>query len=111
MDCLFCKIIKKEIPAKIVFEDDQSLAFRDINPQSPTHILVIPKKHFLNISEMSEQDTSLVGHLHLVMKELAQKEGLTDFRIVTNNGAGVGQSVWHLHFHLMGGRAFGWPPG
>lgn len=111
MDCLFCKIIAKEIPSKTVYEDDRCFAFRDINPQAPTHILVLPRRHFAKISEMSAKDEELVGHLHWAAKEIAAKEGLKDFRLVVNNGAEAGQSVWHVHLHLLAGRPFSWPPG
>lgn len=111
MDCLFCKILKQEIPASFVFEDHLCLAFRDIQPQAPTHVLIIPKKHFLNVKELEQEDVPLIGHLHMVAKKIAETEGLLAFRLVMNNGAEVGQSVGHLHLHLLGGRAFGWPPG
>lgn len=110
-ECLFCKIAKKEIPSKSVYEDRQCFAFRDINPQAPAHILILPLKHFENIAAMSAEDKTLVGHLHWVAREIAEKEGLKDFRLVINNGPGAGQSVWHLHLHLLGGRPFSWPPG
>lgn len=108
---IFQKIINREIPASIVYEDDLILAFRDIQPQAPVHILVIPKKPITNLAAMSEQDCAVLGHLMFHISQIAQAEGLTDYRVVTNNGAGAGQSVFHLHFHLLGGRAFGWPPG
>src|SRR5262245_40693048 len=111
MDCLFCKITTKQIPSKVVFEDDRCIAFRDINPQAPTHILIVPKKHFPKISDMTEQDKELVGHLHWTAKQIASQEGLKDFRLVVNNGESAGQSVWHLHLHLLSGRPFSWPPG
>lgn len=109
--CLFCKIINKEIPAKIVYEDEQCIAFRDINPQAPTHILIVPRKHFEKNAEMEVSDKPLIGHLHFVARELAQKENISDYRLVINNGAEAGQSVWHFHLHLLGGRPFSWPPG
>lgn len=111
MDCLFCKIIAKEIPSKTVHEDDLCFAFRDIHPQAPTHILIVPKKHFAKLSEMTASDKDVMGHLHWVAKEIAQKEGLKDFRLVINNGQEAGQTVWHLHVHLLSGRPFSWPPG
>ncbi|HSA59743.1 MAG TPA: histidine triad nucleotide-binding protein [bacterium] len=111
MDCLFCKIIAKEIPSKTVYEDDLCFAFRDINPQAPTHILILPRKHFAKINDMEAGDKELVGHLHWAAKEIAKKEGLKDFRLVVNNGESAGQSVWHLHLHLLSGRLFSWPPG
>lgn len=111
MDCLFCKIVKKEIPAKIAYEDDKVIVFHDINPQAPMHLLIIPKKHVKNVSELSNEDTDLVGYLHTVAKDLAKNLGYANFRLVTNNGAGAGQSVWHLHFHFLAGRPLAWPPG
>lgn len=111
MDCLFCKILKKEIPSKMVFEDDLTFAFRDINPQAPTHILVVPKKHIAKIADMDPSDKELIGHINWVACEIAKKEELQDFRLVVNNGPTSGQSVWHIHLHLLGGRPFSWPPG
>ena len=108
---LFRKIIDREIPADIVYEDDRALAFRDINPQAPVHILVIPKKELAKVADMQEEDREIVGHLFLVAREIAVKEKLEDYRLVVNNGAGAGQTVFHLHVHLLGGRGFGWPPG
>ena len=108
---IFQKIIDREIPADIVFEDDLSLAFRDVNPQAPVHILVIPKKAIAKVADMGEGDKELVGHLVWVAGQVARQENLEDFRLVVNNGAEAGQSVFHLHFHLMGGRSMSWPPG
>jgi len=109
---LFKKIIDREIPADIVFEDDQCLAFRDINPQAPTHVLIIPKKEFRTHDEIGEGDVALLGHLHLVAKQLAAQFGLKDgYRLVLNCKEQAGQSVPHLHMHLLGGRDFDWPPG
>ena len=109
---IFAKIIDREIPADIVFEDDLSLAFRDINPQAPTHILVIPKKPLTSVDDLTKEDAELVGHLHLVIQHLAAKEGLSDgYRVVSNCGQAAGQEVPHLHFHLLGGRKMTWPPG
>ncbi|MBQ9455494.1 MAG: histidine triad nucleotide-binding protein [Thermoguttaceae bacterium] len=109
---IFKKIIDHEIPADIVYEDDQCLAFRDISPQAPTHILVIPKKEITAVDALTEEDQMLVGHIFLVIQKIAKDEGLTDgFRVVTNNGRNACQTVPHLHFHLLGGRPFGWPPG
>ncbi len=110
-DCLFCKIAKKEIPSKIVYEDKVCVAFRDVHPQAPTHVLIVPLKHLEKIADIGADDRELVGHLHSAARTIAQKEGLKDFRLVINNGAGAGQSVWHLHLHLLGGRPFAWPPG
>ena len=111
MSTIFKRIINKELPADIVYEDEKSLAFRDINPQAPTHILVIPKIEIVNIGSLKEEDGALVGHLLGVCKKVAEQEGLTDFRVITNSGADAGQSVFHLHFHVMGGRTLHWPPG
>ena len=109
---LFQRIIDREIPANIVYEDDLCLAFRDIQPQAPVHILVIPKKEVRSIAELTEDDRSLVGHLLLVVRQIAERERLADgYRVVTNIGVDGGQSVPHLHFHLLGGRALAWPPG
>ncbi len=113
MDCIFCKIIKGEIPAKLIYQDDDIVAFRDINPQAPTHVLIIPKKHIERISDITEQDANLIGKLVLVGKKIAQDEGITDsgFRLVFNNNKDAGQAVFHIHLHLLGGRKFSWPPG
>lgn len=109
---LFEKIIDKEIPAEIVFEDDRAVAFRDINPAAPTHVLVVPRKPIDRIENMEEADEALVGHLVLVATRLARSEGLDGgYRLVMNNGADAGQSVFHIHLHLLGGRALSWPPG
>lgn len=109
---IFGKIIRKEIPADIVYEDDRALAFKDISPQAPTHILVIPKKPISGIAASTEADEALLGHLLWVAKKVAEDAGLSNgYRIVTNNGADAGQSVDHLHFHVLGGRAMQWPPG
>ena len=107
---LFQKIIDKEIPAKIIYEDDLSLVFEDINPQAPTHLLIIPKKPIVKISDVVEEDKELMGHLIWVAGEVARKIGVEDaFRLVVNNGAKAGQSVFHVH--LLSGRPFLWPPG
>ena len=105
------KIINKEIPADIIYEDDISIAFNDISPQAPTHILVIPKKEIQKISEADENDKELLGHLLLVAKKITDENNIKDFRLVVNNGAEAGQTVFHLHIHILAGRAFGWPPG
>ncbi len=111
-ETIFSKIIKREIPADIVYEDDLCLAFRDVNPQAPVHILVIPKKAIARIIDASDEDQSLLGHLYLVCNKIAREEGVEDaFRLVVNNGEGVGQSVFHLHIHILAGRSFTWPPG
>ena len=112
MTCLFCKISEKTIPATILYETDDVLAFRDISPQAPTHILVIPKKHLGNILEINKNDDTLLGNIIRAIQDIASKEGLDNgFRIVTNTGEDGGQTVGHLHFHLMGGRHLQWPPG
>jgi len=109
---IFKRIIDREIPAEIVYEDDECLAFRDVHPQAPTHLLVIPKKEIRSVDELTDADESLVGHLFLVMGKLARQEGLTTgYRIVVNTGFDAGQTVPHLHYHLLGGRQCGWPPG
>jgi histidine triad (HIT) family protein len=108
--CLFCRIVRGEIPAKIVREDEHTVAFRDIDPKAPTHILVIPKEHVASLDEAT--DPTLVGRLSLAAAEIARSEGLTDgYRTVVNTGAGAGQTVFHLHLHLLGGRKLTWPPG
>jgi histidine triad (HIT) family protein len=110
---IFKQIIDKKIPAKIVHEDDLCLAFRDISPQAPTHILVIPKKEIRSLSEVTEADTALMGHLLMKCREIAVKEGLAEkgYRVVTNVGGDGGQTVFHLHLHILGGRPMKWPPG
>lgn len=109
METVFSKIIRKEIPADIVFENDQILAFRDAHPKAPTHILVIPKKEITNVADLAEDDRDLIGEIFLVIKDLAEKEGIaeTGYRVVTNNGSEGGQEVQHLHFHLIGGKDLG----
>jgi len=112
MSTLFEKIINREIPADIVYEDELSLAFKDINPQAPTHILIIPKKSIEKLSDANIEDQALLGHLMLVAGKIAEQLNLDNtFRIIINNGAGAGQSVFHLHLHLMSGRPLSWPPG
>lgn len=112
MDCLFCKIINGEIPSNKVYEDDTVFAFRDIAPQAPTHILIIPKEHIKSATEIDESNSAVVAHIFEVAAKIAKQEGLDDgFRIVNNCGDIAGQTVKHLHFHLMGGREFGWPAG
>jgi len=111
-NCLFCKIGSKEIPAKLVYEDAEIFAFEDIQPQAPTHILLCPRKHFVSLTEATEDDAALLGRLQLVAAKLAVERKLTEgYRTVFNNGPGAGQSVFHLHLHLLGGRDFRWPPG
>tara|TARA_B100000941_G_scaffold22011_1_gene13171 strand:- start:339 stop:677 length:339 start_codon:yes stop_codon:yes gene_type:complete len=110
-DTIFTKIINKEIPADIVYEDEKCIAFNDISPQAPTHILVIPRKNISKLSESEEADKDLLGHLMLSATHIAKKLNLDDYRLVINNGADAGQTVFHLHIHILAGRPFGWPPG
>lgn len=112
-DCLFCRIVAGEIPADIVHRDDTVVAFRDVNPRAPTHILVIPSRHVVSAAALTDADAPLVGRLFAVVAELARAEGIseTGFRVVTNTGPDAGQSVAHLHLHLLGGRSMTWPPG
>ncbi|HTN77485.1 MAG TPA: histidine triad nucleotide-binding protein [Pirellulaceae bacterium] len=112
MPTLFKRIIDREIPAKIIYEDDICLAFHDIGPQAPIHVLVIPKKEISSVAALADEDAAIVGHLYLVIRDLATQLGLTNgYRVVTNCGPDGGQSVDHLHLHLLGGRALLWPPG
>ena len=111
-DTIFGKIIRGELPADIVYEDDQCMAFRDLYPAAPTHILVIPRKPIPRLCDATAEDQALLGHLMLTANKIAEQEGLGDkFRLVVNNGEGAGQSVFHLHLHIIGGRALKWPPG
>ncbi len=112
-DCIFCKIIAKEIPGKIVAESEHAVAFRDLHPAAPTHVLVVPRKHMTSLIDASDADGELIGQVMLLARDVAKKEGLDreGYRIAINNGAGAGQSVFHLHVHLLGGRVMSWPPG
>jgi histidine triad (HIT) family protein len=112
-DCLFCRIIDRKIPAKIVYEDERVVAIEDIHPQAPVHLLVIPRHHLPSLLEVKTEDEALLGHLFLVASQLARERGLDSkgYRTVINNGAGAGQTVFHLHVHVLGGRSFHWPPG
>lgn len=111
-ETLFTKIIDREIPADIVYEDELCLAFRDINPQAPLHILIIPKKPLEKVSDATVEDQALLGHLLLKAGDIARKEGYGDaFRLIVNNGEAVGQTVFHMHIHILAGRNFSWPPG
>ena len=112
-DCLFCRIVKGEIPSQKVFENKELLAFKDINPQAPIHIIIIPKKHIDSLSGTEKKDSALLGRLQLVISEIAEKllGKNSNYRIVTNCGEEAGQSVFHLHYHLLAGRRFTWPPG
>jgi histidine triad (HIT) family protein len=113
MPTLFTRIVNREIPAKIVYEDDQCLAFEDIAPKAPTHVLLIPKKEIASLDALAAEDADLLGHMMLVVQKLARDLGVAEggYRLIANTGADGGQSVDHLHFHLLGGRALGWPPG
>lgn len=112
MSTLFDRIISREIPADIVHEDELCLAFRDINPQAPVHVLLIPKKPIVDLADATGDDQALLGHLMLTAARVAGQLGIGDaFRLNVNNGAAAGQSVFHLHLHILGGRPFGWPPG
>ena len=112
-DCLFCRIVNREIPAKILLEDDDVLAFADVNPQAPTHALVIPKRHVASVDAATDDDALLIGKVMLAAKRVAREAGVGEsgYRLVTNNGEGAGQSVFHLHVHVLGGRPLAWPPG
>ncbi|MDX1508549.1 MAG: histidine triad nucleotide-binding protein [Woeseiaceae bacterium] len=112
-DCLFCKILAGEIPADIVHESETAVAFRDINPQAPTHVLIIPRKHIATINDITESDHGIIGSLYGVAAKIAAKEGHADdgYRVVMNCNERAGQSVFHVHLHLLGGRDLGWPPG
>ena len=111
-DCLFCKIIAGQIPANVAYQDDLSYAFYDIHPQAPKHALVLPRKHIVSLAHTGPEDQSLMGHLLKVAAKIAKQEGLArGFRIVINSGDDGGQTVGHLHVHVMGGRAMHWPPG
>jgi histidine triad (HIT) family protein len=113
LDCIFCKIIEKKIPAKLVHEDEHTIAIEDINPQAPTHILIVPKKHIRDIHSFKHIDRELIGHLFFVAQTIGEKRGLdkNGYRMVINNGRDAGQTVFHIHLHLLSGRAFAWPPG
>jgi len=110
-DCIFCGIAAGEIRAQIIYQDDDVVAFKDLNPQAPTHILIIPIKHIESVSAADTADCELLGKIQLAAAKIAKELNLKDFRLVANNGKGAGQSVFHLHYHLMGGRRFMWPAG
>lgn len=112
-DCLFCKIVAGDIPAETVYEDEHVLAFRDIGPQAPTHVLVIPKKHIATLNDLQVDDAELVGQMMLAAKAIAAQEGISEegYRTVFNCNAGAGQTVFHIHLHVLGGRPMNWPPG
>ncbi len=113
MDCLFCKILAKEIPARIAFENERVVAFNDVNPQAPTHVQIIPRKHIASTLELADEDRELIGEMVQVAAQLAREGGFADegFRLAFNTNPGAGQTVYHLHLHLLGGRPVGWPPG
>ncbi|BCA96910.1 histidine triad nucleotide-binding protein [Legionella antarctica] len=113
MTCLFCKIAQGEIPATVVFQDSDIMAFRDINPQAPTHVLIIPKRHIATINDANDEDAQLLGNMVLRAKKLAQAEGFSEigYRLIFNINSGGGQEVYHIHLHLLGGRQMTWPPG
>jgi len=112
-DCVFCKIANKDIRSDIVYEDDSFLAFKDLNPQASFHVLLIPKKHIASINELVEADSGIIGRLFIEIKEIARENGISEggYRVVANCNKNAGQEVFHLHFHLLGGRKFTWPPG
>jgi histidine triad (HIT) family protein len=111
-DCLFCRILRNEIPAKKIYEDEHTFAFEDINPQAPTHVLIIPKRHVRGLKEATAEDAELIGRCQLAAAEIARQRGIEDgYRTVLNVGPQAGQSVFHLHVHLLGGRNLHWPPG
>jgi len=112
-NCLFCKMVTGAIQPDVVYQDDEVLAFRDLNPQAPTHVLVIPKRHIATTNDLRPEDAELVGKLHLAAKQVAKQEAIdqSGYRTVLNCNAGAGQTVFHLHLHVLGGRAMGWPPG
>lgn len=113
MDCIFCKIANKEISSDIIYEDDRVIAFKDVNPQSPVHILVIPKEHIESSNHIDDNNSDLIGHIFIVIRNLVDQAGISQngYRIVNNCGVFGGQTVSHLHFHILGGRKFSWPPG
>jgi histidine triad (HIT) family protein len=111
-DCLFCRIVSGEIPAKKVYEDEHTFAFEDINPQAPTHVLIVPKRHIRGLKEASSEDAAAIGRCHLTAAHIARERSIEDgYRTVLNVGERAGQSVFHLHVHLIGGRNLTWPPG
>ncbi|CAI8317882.1 MAG: Purine nucleoside phosphoramidase [Gammaproteobacteria bacterium] len=110
-DNIFLKIVNKELPADIVYEDDIAIAFNDISPQAPTHILIIPKKEITKLTDSTSNDTELLGHLLFVAKKITDDLKIENYRVVINNGSEAGQTVFHLHLHVLAGRTFGWPPG
>lgn len=110
-DCIFCKIAGKEIPSKTVYEDDLCYAFYDLEPQAPTHFLVIPKQHIASAIDINEENSAVIGHCYAVIAKVAKQMNIESYRVVTNCGEQAGQSVFHLHFHVLAGRDMTWPPG
>ena len=112
-DCLFCGIVEGKVKANVVYQDDAAVAFKDIGPKAPVHILIVPRKHIASVSDIAEQDRALIGQIFQVAAKLAREQGIADsgYRVVVNSGADAGQSVFHLHYHLLGGRQMSWPPG
>ncbi len=112
-DCLFCNILAGKIPGTIVHEDDSVVALEDVNPQAPVHILIVPRKHIRGMNDLVEDDAGLIGHIHLVAGNLSRKKGISEsgYRLLCNCGPDAGQAIDHIHFHLLGGRSLGWPPG
>jgi len=112
-DCIFCEIVKKQIPCEIIYEDDSVIGFKDISPQAPVHVIIIPKVHISNINDISEDESDVIGHIFIAAKKIAKDLGIseTGYRIISNCGEDGGQTVQHIHFHLLGGRMLKWPPG
>ncbi len=112
-NCIFCNIIQGKIPSQKVYEDDQDFAFKDINPEAPAHVLIIPKKHIESINELDEDNAQVIGHIYVAAKKIAKELGIAEsgYRVVANCGRDAGQTVFHIHFHLLGGRNLNWPPG
>ncbi|HEX8072599.1 MAG TPA: histidine triad nucleotide-binding protein [Pyrinomonadaceae bacterium] len=112
-NCIFCQIVAGEVPAEIIHQDEQSMVFRDTNPQAPVHVLVVPREHLESLDEATQREEAMLGHLLRVAARVANEQGLSEsgYRTVINTGAGAGQSVFHLHVHVLGGRAMNWPPG
>ena len=111
-DCVFCKIVSGDIPASVVHQDEEVVAFKDLNPQAPVHLLIVPRKHIASMNEVDDGDREILGRLLLVARDLADREGIKQgYRLVNNCGLPAGQSVFHIHVHLLGGRAMTWPPG
>jgi histidine triad (HIT) family protein len=112
-DCLFCGIVEGKIKANVVYQDDIAVAFKDIAPKAPVHMLIIPRKHIISVSDIAEQDRDLIGQIFQLAARLAREQGIAEggYRVVVNSGPDAGQSVFHLHFHLLGGRQMSWPPG